>query len=213
MNNSQAKEMENLLNEKYGIDFKVTHIGGRYGTANNDTVSTYAHPTDNERLSFKAVMYKNQGGLVSDGFIPRLMSNSINQILQKELQKQGIESESHTFMMGANSSSETNPDISLEEYLQKYQPEYLSGDLVVKHQPDMTPELFEDALQTLYSAIGNRYYQVRVYVISEDNYGECSENFRKTFDVSEQWFNDYGLVDKMQLIIDNEGFRVWKKSE
>ncbi len=35
--------MVNLLEEKYEEEFVVTHIGQRYGTATNDTVTTYVH--------------------------------------------------------------------------------------------------------------------------------------------------------------------------
>ncbi len=209
---NQAEEMESLLQKKYGEEFVVTHIGGRWGTATNDTVTVFAHPKDDRDVVFEAVMTKD-GKLAADGYIPGLMSQAINRILKQELLIKGIESESHTFMMNANSSSETNSNISLEEYVKKYKPGYFSGDMIIKEGANIKPEIFETALRAVYKAGLNTMYQVTIYAISKDDYDGCMKEYTKVPDVSEAWFIDYNVVDKIELIMDSKGFQVFKASK
>lgn len=203
----QAADIEKLLQKKYDQEFKATHIGGRYGTANNDTVTTYVHPVDNENLVIKAVIDKN-GELKSDNYIPRLISDSLNHILKKELGAAGIESESNTVVMDADSSSETNSDISLEEYVNKYKPRYFSADMIVKETANVTPETFEKALQEVYKAGLNTTFQVNIHVISKDDYEACLKKFLEQSEISDSMYVDYEVVDEMKLYIDSEAFHV-----
>lgn len=205
----QAADVEKLLKEKYDQEFKATHIGGRYGTANNDTVTTFVHPKENENLVFKTVMNK-EGELQSDTYIPRVISNSLNQILKKELDGAGIESETYTFVMDVDNSSEKNPDISLEEYVTTYKPGYFSGQMIVKDDPDLTAESFEKALQAVYQAGLQTSFQVTIRVISEEEYEKCKEEFIKLPEVTKTWFLDYNVVNEMKLFIDSKGFQVYQ---
>lgn len=211
MDQQQAADVEKLLQEKYDKEFTATHIGGRYGTSNNDTVTTYVHPADQENLVFKAVADKD-GKLVSDTYIPRVISNSINEILKQELANAGVESETFTFAMNADSSSETNPDISLEEYVTAYKPGYFSAHMIVKETPDLSAEKFEKALSAVYQAGLNTTFQVAIRVISEDEYEKCLEEFKQLPEVSKTWFTDYNVVDELKLIIDANGFQVFESS-
>lgn len=209
IDHQQAADVEKLLQEKYDQEFKATHIGGRYGTANNDTVTTYLHPANNESLVFKAVMDKN-GVLVSDSYIPRLISDSLNHILKKELEVAGIESESNTVVMDADSSAETNPKISLEEYVKTYKPGYFSADMIVKETPNLTAEQFEKALTAVYQASTETTFQVAIHVISNDDYEECLKKFKSMSDISDSMYADYKVVDEMKLFIDTEGFHIFQ---
>lgn len=207
----QAADVEKLLKEKYDQEFKATHIGERYGTASNDTVTTYLHPSDKENVVFSAVMNKD-GELVSDSYIPRLISDQLNQILKEELASKGIESDTYTFIMNNEKSSftETNPDISLDDYVTNYKPEYFSAHMIVKETPDLTPELFESALRAVYEAGLNTDYQVGIRVISADEYEECLEKFKELPEVSSSWFHDYNVVEEIDAVVDANGFNYAK---
>lgn len=207
----QAADVEKLLQEKYDQEFKATHIGERYGTASNDTVTTYLHPSNNENVVFSAVMNKD-GELVSDSYIPRLISDQLNQILKEELASKGIESDTYTFIMNNEKSSfsETNPDISLKDYVTTYKPQYFSGHMIVKESPDLTPEQFEAALSAVYEAGLNTIYQVGVRVIAADEYAKCLEEFKQLPEVSSSWFLDYNVVDEFDAVLDPNGFNYQK---
>jgi hypothetical protein len=201
----QAADVEKELQKKYNQEFKVTHIGGRYGTATNDTVTTYIHPANQEELVFKAITTKD-GSLVSDSYIPSIISQSFNQILKQELQTVGIESETFTFVMQADSSKETNPDISLEEYITTYKPGYFSAHMIVKENANVTGEQFEDALKAVYQAGLKTTFQVGIRVISADEYEEALTEYKQLPEVSSSWFRDYKVIEEIDAVVDGNGY-------
>ncbi|WHY76958.1 hypothetical protein QNH20_23180 [Neobacillus sp. WH10] len=91
-------------------------------------MTSYLHPAVNKNAIFSAVMDKD-GGLLADSFILRLISDQLNQIIKEDPAAKGIESETFTFIMNneTSSSSETNLEISLEDYVAAYKPEYFSA--------------------------------------------------------------------------------------
>lgn len=202
---NQAEEMESLLQKKYDEEFVVTHIGGRWGTGTNDTVTTYVHPKKKKDVVFKAVMSKD-GELIADGYIPGLISQAFNQIVESELSKEGIVSHTNTASMGADSSSETNTKISVEKYVKTYKPDYFAADMIVKEAADITPKKFENALRAAYKAGLNTNYQVGIYVIAKDDYEKCLENFKIEPDVTDAWYIDYDVVKQIDAVVDGNGF-------
>lgn len=207
----QARDIEKVLQEKYKQEFKATHIGGRYGTANNDTVTTYLHPAEDKSTLFSAVMSKD-GELLADSYIPRLISNELNHILKEDLSSKGIESETFTFIMNNEKSSfsETKPEISLEDYVRTYKPEYFSGHMIVKETPNLTPEQFESAITAVYEAGLKTIYQVGIRVISADEYEKCVKDFKSIAEFSSSFFIDYNVVDEIEAVVDANGFNYQK---
>lgn len=153
-----------------------------------------------------------EGELVSDGYIPNIISEQINQILKEELRKKGMEIESKSVIMRANSSTETDSNITLEEYVMKYKPGYFSGDMIVKETSDITPEDFEDALKAVYKEGKNTMSQFHIHVISKDEYEKSLENFKSTSYVSDTWFIDYNVVKEMKVWIDTKGFQIFEEN-
>ena len=201
----QADHAVSLLEEKYSQKFVVTHIGERYGTATNDTITTIVHPEGKENLSFKTIMTKD-GELIGDGYISRLISDQFNNILKKELESIGIESETFTLAMKTNSNGETDSSITIEEYVKKYQPGFFSAQAIVKDTGNVTGEQFEQALTRAYEAGSETIYQVQARVIPEEEYEKAREEFIKLTDVSSSWFLDYNVVDKIDVVADPNGY-------
>jgi hypothetical protein len=209
----KAEDVEKLLQEKYKKEFKVTHIGGGNGTEAKETeTTTYGHPFDNESLVIKAVVDKN-GELVADNYNPRLISDSLNQVLKKELESAGIEGESNTLVMDADSFSESNTEISLDEFVKTYKPEYFSADMIVKETTNVTAESFEKALQAVYKAGLNTTFQVNIHVISKEDYQACLKKFKELSEISNSMYVDYEVVDEMKLYFDSEGFHIHQGSK
>ncbi|OCA87674.1 hypothetical protein A8F94_07410 [Bacillus sp. FJAT-27225] len=202
---SQAAVVEELLEKKYNQEFVSTAIGGRYGTANNDTVTTFLHPKGKEDLVFRAVMNKDRE-LISDTYIPRLISAEINEMLQSGLEKEGIESATHTYAMKANSAGETNPNITLGEYTQSYKPAYFSGHMIVKEKEGLTPEQFETAMKAVYETGNQTNFQIKIRVIAADEYEKALKDFKEEPDVTDTWFTDYDVVRYIVAAVDGNGF-------
>ncbi|WP_156520719.1 hypothetical protein [Oceanobacillus sp. Castelsardo] len=205
VNQKQADQAVSLLEEKYNQKFVATHIGERYGTATNDTITTIVHPEGKENLIFKTKVTKD-GELIGDGYIPKLISDQFNNILKKELESIGIESETFTLAMKTNSSGETDTSITIEEYVKKYQPGFFSAQAIVKGTGNITGEQFEQALTRAYEAGAETIYQVQARVIPEAEYEKAREEFIKLTDVSSSWFLDYNVVEKIDAVADPNGY-------
>lgn len=174
-------------------------------------MTTYLHPAHNKNAIFSAVMDKD-GRLLSDSYIPRLISDQLNQIIKEDLAAKGIERETFTFIMNneTSSSSETNPEISLEDYVAAYKPEYFSGHMIVKESPNLTPEQFESALRAVYEAGLKTVYQVGIRVIAADEFGECVKEFKSLSEPSSSFFIDYNVVDEFEAVVDANGYNYQK---
>ncbi|WP_155922232.1 hypothetical protein [Bacillus sp. EB01] len=207
---SQAAAVEELLEKKYNQEFVATAIGERYGTANNDTVTTILHPKGKEELVFEAVMNKDRE-LIADTYIPRLISDSINGILKNGLKTQGIESETNTVAMGSNSAGESNTKITIEEYVQSYKPKHFSGHMIVKEKAGLTSEQFEEVMREVYDAGNQTVFQVKIRVIAEDEYEKALRDFRKQPDITDSWFRDYNVVRNIVAVVDANGFNYMEK--
>ena len=84
INQEQADQAISFLEEKYKQKFVATHIGERYGTSTNDTITTILHPEGKEYVTFKVITTKD-GELVADGYTGALISEQFNTIMKKEL--------------------------------------------------------------------------------------------------------------------------------
>lgn len=79
LNETTSNKIETSLEDKYGIEFEVSSIGGRYGTGGSSTVQTYVYPKNDETLHFKALTTKD--GELKDDYIPRLISENIDRVI------------------------------------------------------------------------------------------------------------------------------------
>lgn len=201
----QADQAVSLLEEKYNQKFVVTHIGERYGTVTNDTITTIVHPEGKENLTFKTITSKD-GKLVADGYTSALISDQFNEIMKQELEPLGIESETHTVSVKANSSTDTDTSITIGEYVDKYQPAYFSAHMIVKDTGDIKGEQFEQALLKAYEAGKENMYQIWIGIISEDEYEEAAKEYRKLTEVSSSVYEDYNYVDEMDAVADGNGY-------
>ncbi|WP_068673707.1 hypothetical protein [Oceanobacillus sp. Castelsardo] len=207
MDQKQADQAVSLVEEKYDQKFVATHIGERYGTATNDTITTILHPEGEESLAFKTITTKD-GELIGDAYVPILISEKFNEIMKKELEPLGIESETYTFIMGTEQSSakETDTSISIGEYVDKYQPRYFSAHMIVKDTGDVKGEQFEQALLKAYQATNETMYQIGIRILPADEYEEAAKDYRTLPEVRDSWFRDYDLVDEIDAMADGNGY-------
>ncbi|HWO96735.1 MAG TPA: hypothetical protein VNM45_10455 [Bacillus sp. (in: firmicutes)] len=187
------------MEEKYGIDFEVHDIF-REEFSNESTV--WMHPVDNQNIKFEVSLDSNNK-VENDNFIGMKISNEITAILKDNLPS-GIEMAAIIYSFGdSNKSNEINQTINenreklgvnpingesdksvdtksnltLEEYIQAYDPEYFSGYMIVKDTGDITPEMFAEAFKKVYKATSNRVFQVNVHFITPERYAECHKGF------------------------------------
>ncbi|MBD8068757.1 hypothetical protein [Bacillus sp. PS06] len=188
------------LKEKYGIDVEVTHA------SHNNGKYTYRVEYPEKDVIFGASTDK-EGSMVSDSLIPELMSNKVEELLKAEFEKSGIVVESHTYMMKTSSAEETNVDITLEEYMNSYQPEYLSSKMVVKEHPNVTLETIESVYRVIYDEINETNFQAHIIIANDESYDTLAEAMNLRGDINQGEELDHeDNIRKIKAYIDPEGF-------
>lgn len=191
------------LKEKYGIDVEVTHA------SHNNGQYTYKVQYPEKEVVFGATTDKN-GDMLSDSLIPELMSIKVEEILKAEFEKNSIDVEAHTYMMRTNSANEPNIDITLEEYLNNYQPEYLSGKMLLKEQPNVTLETIEHVYQAVYMELKETNFQAHIVIANDDEtYDILAEAMNERGDINQGEMFEYEQdIRLIKAYIDQDGFHV-----
>ena len=71
-NRDISNAITKMLKDKYGEEFEVKMIGNRYGTFDDNAVTTYCFPKSNENLLFTATMNKEQTVLEDDFYLRKV---------------------------------------------------------------------------------------------------------------------------------------------
>lgn len=220
------------MNEKYGIDFKA-HDSFRDMMSNKVTV--WMHPTSNSDIKFRVNLDSN-GKVIDDNFINMKISNEIytilkdhlpsdietaaiissikdtnpsneiNQSLNENREKLGVSP-----IKGENNLSiDTNPNVTLEDYIQAYNPEYFSGYMIVKDTGNIKPEMFEEAFKEVYKATSNRMFQANVHLIEAEKYEECYKGFTERLYTNSGYLSEF-YTERIGLQAKEDGFFVYER--
>jgi hypothetical protein len=114
--------------------------------------------------------------------------------------------------MQADSSKETNPNISLAEYITTYKPGYFSAHMIVKEHANLTGEQFKQALEAVYQAGLKTTFQVGIRVISAQEYEEALNEYKQLPGVTSSWFRNYNVIEEIDAVVDGNGFNFQSKT-
>lgn len=73
---AQTKLAKERLREKYGEEFELSAIGGRWGTGSNTTFTVIAYPVNNPELLFQAEISK-EGTFMYDRYIDKILCTEL----------------------------------------------------------------------------------------------------------------------------------------
>ncbi len=111
-----TSKVESLLNEKYGEEFKSVKIGNRINTG---TTTLYCSKADSEDRLFE-VVYNSANDEIEDKYIQTMVNYDFADEFESEMAKYDVEVVCTVTSKSDDSSAETNVDVSLDEYIQKY---------------------------------------------------------------------------------------------
>ncbi|WP_269920405.1 hypothetical protein, partial [Caldifermentibacillus hisashii] len=145
LNKIQAKQIEEKLSEMYGGTFEVLALGNRFGTRTNDYVKAYVKEVDSG-VVFSAKM-NTKGEIIADGYAIRKVSRQLEELLNKNLESEGISGSSMMQGIVSTDTGEIEVGMSLDDYIAKHKPDSFGGYLVVKESPNNTGAAFINAFQ------------------------------------------------------------------
>lgn len=176
----QAEMAEKMLYEKYGEEFVVESLGGRWGTATDGYYTCNCYPKNNESLKFQVTVDKDYTSF-SDEYITKIGELELKKYLIDEL-KDICESPRILVSSRNQIVDSVNTEISVDEFIELCRDTKIYIKVVVDEQIN-TDEL-TDKLTTLLLNYDSLTSQILIY--SAD--GTTMANF-------DEWYSKYDKYD------------------
>lgn len=203
VNEAAAKKVEAKLEEKYGEKFEVQALGNRFGTKENDTVTTVVK-AEKSNVLFEAVMNKD-GKLERENYLVRKLGTEAGKVLEEKLKQEGIESKSNLFALGGKKIDEETSEIQLNEYIETHSPLKFAGIMVLEDNGNATPEKIAKVFKDAYEEFGETTLQTDILIVSSEDYDDAVKVFNENADVSQDWLEDFDIKSKFYIYLDKEG--------
>lgn len=187
------------LSLKYGCDFTATEIGNRI---DRESADLYLYPNYDNTLTFKATL-NTETGEVSDNLIRRIVQKKFADTLCESLGNFEIDATASVLFLSESDFEENNLNISLEEYIQKYNVH--SASIYMSVNKETVTEFVSNDLIESCRGIANEYgMDLVVYgFVYSDNYNSISEEQEKEPDIVISWFKDNSPQNSFKFAIVN----------
>jgi len=175
---------EDLLREKYSREFAV--VFEAYGFETATTPVAYCCAVGEEDLVFRLEFDAIEKKIIQDTYVGRKLGRQVEAVVTDCFTEQGIESASHvvvhTKSFGMGSVRDEEPDITLEEYLDKSDRFTMGTSIVIKRtevDPRESPE-FRDAVLELFRQLRDSPSRVRIFIVKPEDFEEYQEHLLQT---------------------------------
>lgn len=191
------KDAAERLQEKYHHSFEVISVGNRF---NRDSADLYVNDTENPAVIFKAVYSDND---MIDDYIAAKLGLEFSEVLSKKCADVGLCLAANITFVGQSPSSETDSELTLQEYLSRYQIKsaliYLALDAFCITE-DTADKLLDCLVET------GTQYGIDLAVcgfILKDNFAVCADLMKCLPDISSAWFDDYPVSASFSFAVLN----------
>ena len=194
-----SKVIEEKLCEKYKEKFLVKRIGNRYGAENNETVTTFCTPTNNENLIFKVTLNQEQTKL-EDDYKYRKVTYELEECIQKEFKKYNIEIIVKSEIIGKNKIEDF---VSVQEFINKF--ENTSFLMYIITKEEISKEILEKIYNSLNTKYINIYLKSVIYNTNEKDYKELKEILKTVPSINSSIIEKYnGIQNAIIKIHENK---------
>lgn len=182
---------EEALTEKYGLNFEPLPI---------QESKTELVFVDNNDLCF-TVIVDNQG-YVDDNYINRIIADSLSKDISSCFSDLSIDACCFTIISSDDYSNETDVNISIEEFNQKYNIKDVKV-YVPMRSSDLTNALLNNAINKLCVISKDKEIEMAVSFIAMDgeSYNTCALDMESTAVVNDKWLDRYTILSRVDFII------------
>lgn len=192
------------LKEKYNEEFAVKMIGNRYGTCDDNTVTTYCFPKNNENLLFTSTLNKEQTVLEDDYYLKKVTSE-LEQNIKDEFKEKNINSVVKSEIIGLNKLIK---ELNVQEFIRKYDTTNFLTHIICSEN------VSEDVLKNIYSQLEKKYKNIHlktlVYFIDKDKFENFCEISKKMPFTTESIIKKYSVKDEKIIKIFEEKITIVK---
>ncbi|MFZ7942742.1 hypothetical protein [Neobacillus sp. 19] len=201
-----GKEIVAVLQEKYDTDFEATHV-----KRSKDAFQFWMIPKEQPNDTFTAVWDRETNKMRGDGYLERMFGRTINNTVRGYLEQEGLEGETTIVTTKLDESlydtyrAESNIHMSIGEYVEKFKPEYIITQMIVKDNGNITPETFNSVITNMYKETLNTVYEARIFVIKEKDFEKVKKDFIKNTDPGTEDYFEH-MVSELAVVYDANGF-------
>lgn len=152
------------LRNKYKEEFLIKKIGNRYGSANEDTVTVYSCPQNNESLIFTATLNREQTKL-EDDYLIKKVSNEIEKNIKNKFKENNINVIIKIEIIGKN---QLNEFLSVQEFIDKFRNTNFLAYII--SYDEITNEMLEKIFYNLNNEYENIYLKSLIYTINKKDF-------------------------------------------
>ena len=199
-----TSKVESLLNEKYGEEFKSVKIGNRLNTG---TTTLYCCNINSEERLFE-VVYNLDNADINDNYIKTMLNYDFADEFEAEMAKYDVDVACTVTSKSDDSSAETNVDMSLDEYIQKYNVKRLFVRAAVD-ETQINEQWCEDFIKGVID-LNNKYntkINVIVFPMESGKFNECQKDVIAEVEPGNDWYLDYSDT-KTEFVVNTENGQV-----
>lgn len=178
------------IKDKYDEEFVVKMIGNRYGTFDDNTVTTYCFPKTNENLLFTVTMNKEQTVLEDDYYL-RKVTFDLEENIKSEFKENNINVIVKSKIIGLN---KLERELTIQEFIKKYNTTNFIAHIICSEN------VSEDDLKNIYNNLENKYKNIHlkssVYFIDENKFEEFSKVANKIPSITNSIISEYSIKDE-----------------
>lgn len=175
-----------LLEQKYDMPFEAEKIGNRL---DRDTVSLFMHPVSRPDICFMATL-DNGNMTCSDNLIKRIVGKSISDPLTNELGESGIEISCSAYILSDDDSAETNTDIEIKEYFERYHADTVMLYMAISGESSQdNDEKVKSVCRELAEQFGASTVLNAFYITGE--FEACAQEMSHNPELSSSWFDRF----------------------
>lgn len=201
LNQNSAKDISNLLKNKYGQEFEVLSIGNRLASDRADTVTARCCPKDDPSIVFDAVMNVKRE-LVSDNYAIRILEVDAQKHIEKRFKESGIAATvivSIARLPGTEDFSGMRYDDLVPEHSD------LSFTFTTIIREDADPKSVFDTVSALlseyYTGNSKMLLGTTIWKYAESEYAECSAKMSGLPSISETVLKQYNPISSVTVAI------------
>lgn len=190
-----GNEIKNKLKEKYQQEFEIKALGKRFGTAENNTVTAYCYPKENEELLFEIVM-DIKGKIKEDTYNIRKICYFIEKEIQKGFEEKNINSYCSSYMVGDVKEIENK---KIEQVLEE-------GKISFRTNIIINENIQNECILEVYKKIQEKYNNINIIsniYITTDNeaYSTCKRQMVSVPYVLRNMFKKYPIDRQIRIQI------------
>ena len=201
LNKNNAREICELLQKKYNIEFEVISIGDRLASEGVQIVTAYCRPKNDVNVVFEAKANIN-GELVFDDYYISVLEAKEKNKIESACKKIGVETTVY-FSVSAIDRNSVNENIQIEELISQNPRVYLTFSTVV-NKCENPGELYD----TLCSALSKYYGHslqigigTTVWQLEQDMYNKCLEEMATKPNVTSNYLTSLNPLNSANIAI------------